>query len=205
MAFTLPPLPYDYNALEPSIDEETMHFHHDKHHQGYLNKFNDALKKYPEWQEKSLEEIMANLEKLPEEVKTTVRNNGGGYYNHNLFWEVMKPDGSEPSKEMLAILESRFGGLKEFQDEFSAIAANHFASGWAWLAMKPNGTLTLYSTAGHDNPLMVGEKPLLVLDVWEHAYYLKYKNDRAEFIRNWWKVVNWGKVEENYNKAKETL
>jgi Fe-Mn family superoxide dismutase len=205
MAFTLPPLNYSYDALEPSIDEQTMHYHHDKHHQTYIDKLNSALQKYPEWFSQSLNEILQSLDKLPQDIQTLVRHNGGGTANHNLYWEIMAPDGTKPSTEILQLLDSRFGGFKEFQELFSKIAADHFASGWAWLTLTKDNQLKVHSTSGHDTPVMEGDFPLLVLDVWEHAYYLKYQNRRAEYIQNWWSVVNWQKVEENYKNAKSKI
>jgi len=203
MPFTLHPLPYDNNALEPSIDEETLHFHHDKHHQGYVAKLNDALKESGQMEDKPLEEILQNLKQFKEDIGVRVQNNGGGHYNHTMFWQQMKPEGSKIPDTLLEALTSRFGGLSEFQEAFSRIATAHFASGWAWLSMTKDGDLNIYSTSGHDNPLMLGNLPILVLDLWEHAYYLKYKNERDTFIREWWKIVDWETVNEYYQKAKE--
>ncbi len=204
--YTLPPLPYPYDALEPYIDRMTMEIHHTKHHQGYINNLNSALEKYPEFHNLELEEILKNLNQLPEEIRTVVRNNGGGHYNHALFWEIMKPASAESalSPDQSVLLENirnTFGSFEEFKKLFSETALKHFGSGWAWLVLTPDKKLKVYSLPNQDNPLMNGDLPIMGLDVWEHAYYLKYQNRRNEYIEAWWNVVNWEKVEENYNKA----
>jgi Fe-Mn family superoxide dismutase len=199
--YSLPQLPYSYDSLEPYIDKMTMEIHHTKHHQTYINNLNSALEKYSEFHNLELEEIFKNLNQLPEEIRTTVRNNGGGHYNHTLFWEIMNPNGGgEPGGKLKEEIEKNFGSFEEFKKLFSEIAVKHFASGWAWLSITPDKKLKVYSLLNHDNPLMNGDIPIMVLDVWEHAYYLKYQNRRAEFVENWWHVVNWDKIEENLLK-----
>ncbi|GIW67448.1 MAG: superoxide dismutase [Mn] [Candidatus Parcubacteria bacterium] len=198
----LPQLPYSYDALEPYIDKTTMEIHHTKHHQAYVNNLNSALEKYPEWQNVELEEILKNLNQLPEDIRTAVRNNGGGHYNHSLFWEIMKPnDRDESAVELKKALEENFDSFENFKNLFSEIALKHFGSGWAWLVVTPDKKLKVYSLPNQDNPLMNGDLPIMGLDVWEHAYYLKYQNRRNEYIQNWWNVINWGKIEENYKEA----
>jgi Fe-Mn family superoxide dismutase len=199
--YSLPQLPYSYDALEPYIDKMTMEIHHTKHHQGYINNLNSALEKYPEFHNLELEEILRNLNQLPEEIRTTVRNNGGGHYNHTLFWEIMKPNGGgEPKGKLKEEIEKNFGSFEEFKKLFSETAIKHFGSGWAWLVITPDKKLKVYSLLNQDNPLMNGDIPIMGLDVWEHAYYLKYQNRRAEYIEAWWHVVNWDKIEENLLK-----
>jgi Fe-Mn family superoxide dismutase len=198
MAFELPPLPYDYDALEPYVDEATMRVHHDKHHAGYTNNLNAAVEG-TELAGLSIESILA---KGVDGLSTAVRNNGGGFYNHNLFWQVMSPDGGgEPGGELAAAINAAFGSFDAFKAEFSKAGATRFGSGWAWLAYS-NGALEVYSTPNQDNPLMDGKAPLLGLDVWEHAYYLKYQNRRADYISEWWNVVNWDYVAELFAAAK---
>jgi Fe-Mn family superoxide dismutase len=199
--YSLPQLPYPYDALEPYIDTLTMEIHHARHHQGYVNNLNSALEKYPEFHNLDLEEIYKNLNQLPEEIRTQVRNNGGGHLNHSLFWEIMKPGGSEPSGEIKEAIEKTFNSFEEFKKIFSETALKHFGSGWAWLVLDKNKELKVYSSPNQDNPLMNGDLPIMGLDVWEHAYYLKYQNRRNEYIEAWWNVVNWQKIEENYKKA----
>lgn len=198
MAFNLPDLPYPKDALEPHIDARTMEIHHDKHHGGYTSKLNDAIKG-TELENKSIEDILAQgADKLP----TAVRNNGGGYANHSLFWEVMSPDGGgQPSGELAQAIDSTFGSFDTFKEDFSKAAATRFGSGWAWLVVN-NGELEIISTPNQDSPLMEGKTPILGLDVWEHAYYLKYQNLRPDYVSAWWNVVNWDKVAENYQSAK---
>jgi len=199
--YSLPQLPYSYDALEPYIDKMTMEIHHTKHHQGYINNLNSALEKYPEFHNLELEEILKNLNQLPEEIRTTVRNNGGGHYNHTLFWEIMKPNGGgEPKGKLKEEIEKNFGSFEEFKKLFSETAIKHFGSGWAWLVITPDKKLKVYSLLNQDNPLMNGDIPIMGLDVWEHAYYLKYQNRRAEYVEAWWYVVNWDKIEENLLK-----
>lgn len=206
MAHALPNLPYAYSALEPYIDAQTMEIHHTRHHQAYVNNLNAALEKHPELQEVSLERLIANLASVPEDIRETVRNNGGGHANHSLFWTVMKPGGGgEPTGDLARAIESTFGNFGNFKDTFSKAAAGRFGSGWAWLSMTAFGRLVVHSTPNQDNPLMDGLTPLLGLDVWEHAYYLKYQNKRADYIAAWWNVVNWDQVAANYARALEAL
>lgn len=196
--FELPALPYAYDALAPTIDARTMEIHHGKHHQGYVDKLNAALEKHPELVGKPLEELLGNLSAVPEDIRAAVQNNGGGHYNHSLFWEIMSPGaGGEPSGELGAVITQSFGDFTKFKEEFSAAAANRFGSGWAWLTIKA-GKLAVYSTANQDNPIMQGDKPILGLDVWEHAYYLNYQNRRPDYIAAWWGLVNWVKANEIY-------
>jgi Fe-Mn family superoxide dismutase len=199
--YSLPQLPYPYDALEPYIDKTTMEIHHTKHHQAYINNLNSALEKYPEFHNLELEEILRNLNQLPEEIRTAVRNNGGGHYNHTLFWEIMKPNGGgEPKGKLKEEIERNFGSFEEFKKLFSETAIKHFGSGWAWLVITSDKKLKVYSMLNQDNPLMNGDIPIMGLDVWEHAYYLKYQNRRAEYVEAWWHVVNWDKIEENLLK-----
>ncbi|MBX6351330.1 MAG: superoxide dismutase [Clostridia bacterium] len=203
MAFALPPLPYDYNALEPHIDEQTMRIHHDRHHGTYVNNLNAALEGHPELQRKSIEELLASLDEVPESIRTAVRNNGGGHANHSLFWEIMSPSGGgEPTGELAQAIASTFGSFESFKDQFSKAAAGRFGSGWAWLVVGPGGKLEITTTPNQDNPVMEGKKPILGLDVWEHAYYLKYQNRRPDYIAAWWNTVNWGEVARRYAAAK---
>jgi len=197
--YTLPQIPYPYNALEPYIDQMTMEIHHTKHHQAYINNLNSALEKYTEFHNLELEEILKDLSKLPEEIRTIVRNNGGGHYNHTLFWEIMKPNGGgDPDEELRKVIEENFGSFENFKNLFSESALKHFGSGWAWLVVTSDKKLKVYSLPNQDSPLMIGDFPIMGLDVWEHAYYLKYQNRRNEYIQNWWNVVNWDKIKENY-------
>ena len=197
--FELPELPYEYDALEPYVDVETMKVHHDGHHRAYTNKLNAALEKYPEWFEKSIEEILSDLESVPEEVRKAVRNNGGGYYHHNLFWKMMSPNGGgQPERILLLAIESAFGSFDAFKEQFSQAAITAFGSGWAWLVKDPSGALSIVATLNQDSPISNGLTPLLGIDVWEHAYYLKYQNRRPDFVKAWWNVVNWSEVENNF-------
>lgn len=192
--FLLPKLPYAYDALEPYIDAQTMELHHSKHHQTYVDKLNAALEG-TEWAGKTIEEVLRNLEGIPEEKRTAVRNNGGGHYNHSLFWELMAPGmGAAPTGKMAELIAIAFGSFEEFKQQFMDAAVARFGSGWVWL-MKDGAGLKISSTPNQDSPLMEGITPLLGLDVWEHAYYLKYQNRRPEYIENWWNVVNWSAVE----------
>ena len=194
MSFTLPPLPYDYNALEPHIDEQTMRIHHDKHHDTYVKNLNAALEGHPELARKSIEDLLAHLDAVPENIRTAVRNNGGGHANHTLFWEVMRPGGPrEPAGALAEAINATFGGLAQFKEQFAKAATTRFGSGWAWL-VSGKGKLAIESTPNQDSPLMEGKAPLLGLDVWEHAYYLKYQNKRPDYIAAWWNVVNWDEV-----------
>jgi Fe-Mn family superoxide dismutase len=203
MAFKLPDLPYAYDALEPHIDARTMEIHHTKHHQAYINNANAALEKYPDLQNKSVEELLKNLNALPEDIRTVIRNNGGGHANHALFWPVMGPNGGgQPSGELANLINSAFGSFDSFKDQFSKAAATRFGSGWAWLVVDGSGNLKVTSTANQDSPLSEGSTPILGLDVWEHAYYLNYQNRRPDYVSAWWNVVNWDQVAKNYSAAK---
>lgn len=205
MAFSLPDLPYDYNALEPSIDEQTMRIHHDKHHQGYTDKLNKALEGHSDQQSKSIEEILRGIKSLPADVQTAVQNNGGGYANHSLFWDVMSPDGGgNATGEVSDAIDDTFGSFDQFKQEFSDAASGRFGSGWAWLVVNKSGELEVYNTLNQDSPYMDGDTPILGLDVWEHSYYLKYQNNRGDYVKNWWNVVNWDKVNDNYKEATAT-
>jgi Fe-Mn family superoxide dismutase len=199
--FSVPELPYEYNTLEPHIDEETMHLHHDKHHATYVTNLNTALEKLPELLEMDIEELIQNLDKVPEDIRTTVRNNGGGHYNHSLFWTLMSPDGGgEPDGLIMEKINESFGSFKEFTDAFNKAGLGRFGSGWVWLVVK-NEKLEIVSTPNQDCPLMDGDKVVLGCDVWEHAYYLNYQNRRADYLTSWWNVVNWKKVAELYQSA----
>lgn len=201
-AFTLPPLPYAYNALEPHIDERTMQFHHDKHHAGYVKNLNSAIEKYPELRGKTAEDLIRNLKSLPEDVRTTVRNNGGGHVNHTMYWEIMGPKaGGEPTGELATAIQKNFGSFAEFKKQFNEAGTKRFGSGWAWLVRTKEGKLQVTSTANQDNPLMEGLYPIMGNDVWEHAYYLLYQNRRAEYLQAWWNVVNWQAVSDRYKGA----
>jgi Fe-Mn family superoxide dismutase len=194
MPYTLSPLPYEYDALEPFIDAQTMTIHHDKHHQAYVNNLNKALEKFPEWQSRTPEELLADLNVVPEEIRAAVRNNGGGVVNHNFFWQILAKD-KAISGEIQKAVDETFGSFEIFQEQFSKAAAGQFGSGWAWLVSN-NGKLEIMATANQDSPLSVGKKPLLAIDVWEHAYYLKYQNRRPEYIAAFFNVINWEKVNE---------
>ncbi|OCA91121.1 superoxide dismutase [Bacillus sp. FJAT-27225] len=202
MAFELPQLPYGYDALEPHIDKETMNIHHTKHHNTYVTNLNNALEGNEELLSKPVEEVIANLDAVPESARTAVRNNGGGHANHSLFWQIISPNGGgEPSGELADALNSKFGSLENFKEEFAKAATTRFGSGWAWLVVN-NGELEVTSTPNQDSPLMEGKTPILGLDVWEHAYYLKYQNRRPEYINSFWNVVNWDEVSKRYSSAK---
>jgi len=195
MAFELPALPYAFDALEPFIDSTTMQIHHDKHHAAYVNNLNGALEKHPELAAKSLEELLKDLSSVPEDIRIVVRNHGGGTWNHTMFWEIMAPKaGGEPTGALNGAITSSFGNFANFKAEFEKNANGRFGSGWAWLVKKSDGGLTVVSTANQDNPMSEGMSPLMGLDVWEHAYYLKYQNRRAEYVSSWWNVVNWAEV-----------
>lgn len=194
MAFELPKLPYAVDALEPYIDAQTMTIHHDKHHQAYVTNLNAAIEKHPELAGKSLEDLLMDLNSVPEDIRTAVRNNGGGTWNHNMFWEIMGPNaGGAPKGELAQAVDAAFGSFDAFKAELEKAAMGRFGSGWAWLVKKGNG-LAIVSTANQDNPMSEGMKPVMGVDVWEHAYYLKYQNRRAEYLTNWWNVVNWDAV-----------
>lgn len=202
MAFKLPELKYPYNALEPHIDALTMETHHSKHHKGYVDNLNKALEGHSKYQEMDIEDILKSLNELPEEIRTAVRNNGGGHYNHTLFWEIMSPEGGgKPEGELAQKIEEDLGGFDKFKEDFKKAALGQFGSGWAWLVLN-NGKLEIVSTPNQDNPISEGKIPILGIDVWEHAYYLKYKNLRGDYIDAWWNVVDWKKVEEIYNIVK---
>jgi Fe-Mn family superoxide dismutase len=197
MAFTLPQLPYSFDALEPHIDTTTMQIHHGKHHQTYVNNLNAAIEKAPDLAGKSLDDLMRGIDKVPESVRTAVRNNGGGHWNHSMFWEIMSPKGGEPTGKLADAIQDSFGGFDKFKEQWAADGAGRFGSGWVWLI--PDGRkLTITSTPNQDNPLMEGKTPILGLDVWEHAYYLKYQNRRPDYIAAWWNVVNWDAVSERF-------
>jgi superoxide dismutase, Fe-Mn family len=199
MAFELPPLPYAYDALEPYIDTMTMQVHHDKHHAAYVTNLNGAIEKHPELANKSLEDLLGDLNAVPEDVRTVVRNHGGGTWNHTLFWNIMAPKaGGEPKGGLADAIQSAFGGFDAFKTEFEKAANGRFGSGWAWLVKSSGGGLSIVSTANQDNPISEGHSPLLGLDVWEHAYYLKYQNRRAEYVTAWWNVVNWDEVAKRF-------
>lgn len=200
--FELPELPYAYDALEKSIDKETMNIHHTKHHNTYVTKLNEAVEGHADLQAKSVEELISNLDAVPENIRTAVRNNGGGHANHSLFWKVLSPNGGgEPTGELADKINEKFGSFDKFKEEFTAAATGRFGSGWAWLVLN-NGELEITSTPNQDSPLMEGKQPLVGLDVWEHAYYLKYQNKRPDYISAFWDVVNWDEVANNYNNAK---
>ncbi|MEW4371310.1 superoxide dismutase [Paenibacillus kandeliae] len=203
MAFELPALPYPNNALEPHIDEQTMLIHHDRHHNTYVTNLNTALESAPELQGKSLEELISDLDSVPESIRTAVRNNGGGHHNHSLFWEVIGPDaGGAPTGELAAAIDSELGGFDKFKEDFAKAATTRFGSGWAWLVVGKDGKLAITSTPNQDSPVFEGLTPLLGLDVWEHAYYLKYQNKRPDYISAFWNVVNWDAVNARYTAAK---
>jgi superoxide dismutase, Fe-Mn family len=202
MAFTLPNLSYPTDALEPYIDARTMEIHHDKHHGAYTTNLNNAIAG-TEWDSKDIVEILTNIDSLPANIKSAVQNNGGGFANHSLFWEIMGPKaGGEPTGDLAAAITKAFGSFSDFQAKFAAAAGTRFGSGWAWLVVKKDGSLDLYSTANQDSPYMTGDTPILGLDVWEHAYYLNYQNRRPDYVTAWWNVVNWNKVAEKYAAAK---
>ena len=204
MAFELPPLPYAEDALEPYIDARTMGIHHDKHHAAYTNNLNAALEGHADLAGKSIEALLGNLDAVPESIRTAVRNNGGGFANHNLFWEIMGPNGGgEPSGDLAAAIDSAFGSFAAFKEQFAKAGATRFGSGWAWLYVGKNGSLAVGSSPNQDTPLMEGNTPVLGLDVWEHAYYLNYQNRRPDYISAWWNVVNWDAVAAKYAAARK--
>jgi Fe-Mn family superoxide dismutase len=207
MAYELPQLPYGYDALEPTIDEQTMHLHHEKHHNTYVTNLNAALEKHPQADPGNIEELIANLDAVPEDIRTAVRNNGGGHSNHSMFWRIMGPSGQgggAPSGDLARAIDSSFGSFDAFKEQFAAAAAPGalFGSGWAWLIADPGGSLSIEKTANQDSPLMEGKTPVMGLDVWEHAYYLKYQNRRPEYINAFWDVVNWDEVARRYDAAR---
>ena len=203
MAFSVPPLPYDYTALEPHIDEQTMRIHHDKHHAAYVNNLNAALEGHADLQGKSAEQLIADLNAVPEAIRTAVRNNGGGHVNHTMFWEMMAPGGAhEPTGTLADAIGKAFGGLAQFKEQFAKACAGRFGSGWGWLVVDRNGGLAIESTPNQDTPLMEGKTPVLGCDVWEHAYYLKYQNRRADYLAAWWNVLNWTVAGARYDRGK---
>ena len=206
MAHTLPALPYDFGALEPFIDTQTMQIHHDKHHQAYVNNLNAALDKHPELHKKTLEELLRGITTVPEDIRTAVRNNAGGHHNHSLFWTIMAPagkgGGGEPSGALADAIKKTVGDFAKFKEQVSTAGATRFGSGWAWLAVS-GGKLEVFSTANQDSPLMDGKVPILGLDVWEHAYYLKYQNRRPDYIAAWWNVVNWPEIGKRFEAARK--
>lgn len=196
---TLPVLQYNFDALEPFIDTETMRIHHDKHHQAYVDKLNAALDKHPELHLKTLISLLENLDSVPEDIRTAVRNHGGGHFNHSFFWEILKINNNqEPAEELLETINRDFSSFENFKKQFTEIASTQFGSGWTWLAVSSNGTLAIQSTPLQDSPIMKGDKPILGLDIWEHAYYLKYQNRRAEYIDAFWNIINWEAVNNNF-------
>jgi Fe-Mn family superoxide dismutase len=201
MAYKLPELPYPANALEPHIDAKTMEIHHGKHHNGYVNNLNAALEGAGV-AEQSVEDLCRHIEKVPEKIRTAVRNNGGGHANHSLFWTIMSPQGGKPGGPLAAAIDAELGGFDAFQEAFSKAAATRFGSGWAWLSVDPRGKLAVDSTPNQDNPYMIGNTPILGLDVWEHAYYLNYQNRRPDYIAAFYKIINWPEVGQRYAKAK---
>lgn len=199
MAFKLPDLPYDYNALEPYMDAKTVEVHHDKHHAGYTAKLNAALEKYPQFYEMDIVDILKDLSKVPEDVRTAVRNNGGGYFHHNLWWSQFNPGkGGAPSGSLAKVLDDTFGNFVAFKEKMNASAMGVFGSGWAWLCKDGSGKLSIIGTPNQDSPVSQGLTPILTIDVWEHAYYLKFQNRRNEFVENFWNLVDWDKVAERF-------
>lgn len=203
MTFQLPALPYANDALEPHIDAKTMEIHHDRHHNTYVTNLNAALESAPELQEKSLEDLIANLDSVPEGIRTAVRNNGGGHANHSLFWEIIGPNGGgAPTGDIASAIDSELGGFDKFKEDFAKAATTRFGSGWAWLVVGKDGKLSITSTPNQDSPLFEGLTPVLGLDVWEHAYYLNYQNKRPDYIAAFWNVINWDEVNKRYASAK---
>ena len=199
MGHSLPPLPYDYPALEPYIDAQTMTLHHDKHHAAYVNNLNAALEKHSQFASKSVEELLRDINSVPEDIRTTVRNNGGGHMNHTMFWQIMKPKGGGPPTGRVADeIRKTFGSFEEFQKLFNDVGTKRFGSGWVWLVRSKAGKLEVISTANQDNPIMDGHHAIMGNDVWEHAYYLKYQNRRPEYLAAWWNVVNWDEVNKRF-------
>ena len=203
MAFEVPPLPYDYNALEPYIDTQTMQLHHDKHHAAYVNNLNTALQNAPQFAALPIEQLIQRLNEVPDTIRTAVRNNGGGHLNHSMFWQIMTPNGGgQPSGELGNAINSTFGSFDQFKAAFNDAGVKRFGSGWAWLILDKNGSLQVVSTANQDSPLTDGSFPIMGNDVWEHAYYLKYQNRRPDYLNAWWNVVNWSEIEKRYQQAK---
>ncbi|PSF37668.1 superoxide dismutase [Aphanothece hegewaldii CCALA 016] len=201
--FKLPPLPYAYNALLPYIDEETMRFHHDKHHAAYTKNLNEAINKYPELKSKSINQLLSNLDTIPTDIRQTVRNNGGGYLNHKIFWEIMSPNGGgTPKGEIAQAIQKDFGSFEAFQTTFTDMGAKVFGSGWVWLVLDKSNKLKVMNLPNQDSPIMQGFSPIMGNDVWEHAYYLKYRNNRGEYLKQWWNVVNWEEVNRRFQSKK---
>ncbi len=204
MAHELPPLPYAYDALEPHIDQQTMTLHHDKHHQAYVNNLNTALEKYPDLQSKSAEDLIRDLNSVPEDIRMAVRNNGGGHVNHTMFWQIMGPNGGgEPTGALAEAITQAFGSFEDFKKQFNDAGTKRFGSGWAWLVRNSSGQLQIVSTQNQDNPLSEGNYPILGNDVWEHAYYLKYQNRRPDYLNAWWNTVNWEEVNRRFEAANQ--
>ena len=204
MPFTVPDLPYAYDALEPTIDKETMTLHHDKHHAAYVNNLNAAIEKHPELGSKSAEELIKNLNAVPDDIRSAVRNNGGGHVNHSMFWTIMGPNaGGAPSGALADAIKSTFGDLETFKTQFNDAGVKQFGSGWAWLVLTADGKLQITSTANQDNPMSAGQYPVMGNDVWEHAYYLKYQNRRPDYLKAWWNVVNWDAVTKRFAAGKK--
>jgi len=202
MAFELPPLPYAANALEKAIDEQTMQIHHGKHHAAYVNNLNAALENHPELAEKSVEDLLREIDSIPEEIRTAVRNNAGGHANHTMFWKIMSPNGGgEPTGAIKEVIESNFGSFDAFKEKFNAAGAGRFGSGWVWLVKTKDGDFEIMSTANQDSPLMEGHFPIMGNDVWEHAYYLRYQNRRPDYLKSWWEVVNWDEINKRLEEA----
>ncbi len=207
MAYELPPLPYDYNALEPTIDEETMHLHHEKHHNTYVTNLNSALEQHPDADPGDINQLLASINDVPEDIRRAVRNNGGGHANHAMFWQIMSPNGGgEPVGDLAGAINQSFGSFDSFKEQWAAAAAPGaiFGSGWAWLIASPDGSVRIETTPNQDSPLMEGKLPVIGLDVWEHAYYLTYRNRRPEYINSWWNVVNWEEAERRYQAARSS-
>ena len=203
MAYEVPPLPYDYSALEPYIDTQTMQLHHDKHHAAYVNNLNAAVQSHAQFASLPVEQLIQRLNELPENIRTAVRNNGGGHANHSMFWRIMTPNGGgQPGGDLANAINSTFGSFDQFKAAFNDAGVKRFGSGWAWLILDRNGNLQVTSTANQDSPLMEGNFPIMGNDVWEHAYYLKYQNRRPEYLNAWWNVVNWNEIEKRYQQAK---
>ena len=203
MAIELPPLPYDYSALEPHIDTQTMQLHHDKHHAAYVNNLNAALEKHPEIAGKSPEELIRDLNNVPEDIRAAVRNNGGGHVNHTMFWNIMQPNGGgEPTGALASAIKEAFGSFEDFKQQFNDAGVKRFGSGWTWLVRTADGKLAVVSTPNQDNPISEGHYPIMGNDVWEHAYYLKYQNRRPEYLAAWWNVVNWTEISKRFEQAR---
>ena len=203
MAFEVPPLPYDYNALEPYIDTQTMQLHHDKHHAAYVNNLNAALQSHTELASRSVEDLIRRINDVPESIRTAVRNNGGGHVNHSMFWQIMKPNGGgQPGGELGSAIDQTFGSFDQFKAAFNDAGVKRFGSGWAWLVLDSSGKLSVISSANQDSPLMDGLYPVMGNDVWEHAYYLKYQNRRPDYLAAWWNVVNWDEVARRYQQGR---